>query len=470
MKRYLLKWGCEMTKSKFYMLFCAFFLIVGCEKTDIKEAGQTESQAFLSTYQPMASENVVIVNANMFDGLGNEFKDYDILIKDGKIQEIGPDLVIDGSEVIDAQGKWVTPGIIDIHSHMGVYPAPGVRTSSDGNEATAPVTAEVWAEHSVWTQDPQFVLALKGGITSFHVLPGSANLMGGRGATFKNVPNNSIQAMKFPNAPHSLKMACGENPKRVYGNRNQSPATRMGNMAGYRKAWIDAERYYEDIQEGKDTKRDLRNDTLAGVLSGEILVQNHCYRADEMMMMIEMSKEFDYQITTFHHAVEAYKVADALAEHGICAAMWADWWGFKHEAYDMVQANIAIVDQARGGSGCAIVHSDDEVGIQHLNQEAAKAMAAGNRAGYDISEARAMKWITYNPAKAAGILDQTGTLEAGKDADVVLWSGNPFSVYSKAEKVFIDGALAYDRDDPKKRPVTDFELGILNPNSARIES
>ena len=453
------------------MLFCAFFLVVGCEKADIKEESlQTEFQAFLSTYQPMASENIVIVNANMFDGLGNEFKDYDILIKDGKIQEIGPDLVIDGSEVIDAQGKWVTPGIIDIHSHMGVYPAPGVRTSSDGNEATAPVTAEVWAEHSVWTQDPQFVLALKGGITSFHVLPGSANLMGGRGATFKNVPNNSIQAMKFPNAPHSLKMACGENPKRVYGSRGQSPATRMGNMAGYRKAWIEAERYYENIQEGKDIKRDLKNDTLAGVLSGDILVQNHCYRADEMMMMIEMSKEFDYKITTFHHAVEAYKVADALAEHGICAAMWADWWGFKHEAYDMVQANIAIVDQARGGSGCAIVHSDDEVGIQHLNQEAAKAMAAGKRAGFDISEARAMKWITYNPAKAAGILDQTGTLEVGKDADVVLWSGNPFSVYSKAEKVFIDGALAYDRDDPKKRPVTDFELGILNPNSARIES
>ena len=453
------------------MLFCAFFLVVGCEKADIKEESlQTEFQAFLSTYQPMASENIVIVNANMFDGLGNEFKDYDILIKDGKIQEIGSDLVIDGSEVIDAQGKWVTPGIIDIHSHMGVYPAPGVRTSSDGNEATAPVTAEVWAEHSVWTQDPQFVLALKGGITSFHVLPGSANLMGGRGATFKNVPNNSIQAMKFPNAPHSLKMACGENPKRVYGSRGQSPATRMGNMAGYRKAWIEAERYYENIQEGRDVKRDLKNDTLAGVLSGDILVQNHCYRADEMMMMIEMSKEFDYKITTFHHAVEAYKVADALAEHGICAAMWADWWGFKHEAYDMVQANIAIVDQARGGSGCAIVHSDDAVGIQHLNQEAAKAMAAGNRAGYDISEARAMKWITYNPAKAAGILDQTGTLEVGKDADVVLWSGNPFSVYSKAEKVFIDGALAYDRDDPKKRPVTDFELGILNPNSARIES
>ncbi|MEK9650276.1 MAG: amidohydrolase family protein [Gammaproteobacteria bacterium] len=453
------------------MLLCAFFLLFGCEKSEVKEKSlQTESQAFLSTYEPMASANVLIVNANMFDGLGNQYTDYDILIKDGKIQEIGQDLVMDGSDLIDAQGKWVTPGIIDIHSHMGVYPAPGVSTSSDGNEATSPVTAEVWAEHSVWTQDPQFVLALKGGITSFHVLPGSANLMGGRGATFKNVPNNSIQAMKFPNAPHSLKMACGENPKRVYGNRSQSPATRMGNMAGYRKAWIEAEEYYESLQEGKDVKRDLRNETLAGVLSGDILVQNHCYRADEMMMMIEMAKEFNYQITTFHHAVEAYKIADALAENEICAAMWADWWGFKHEAYDMVQANIAIVDQARGGTGCAIVHSDDAVGIQHLNQEAAKAIAAGHRAGFDISQARAMKWITHNPAKAAGILDKTGTLEIGKDADVVLWSGNPFSVYSRTEKVFIDGALAYDRNDPKQRPVTDFELGILNPNTSRIES
>ena len=463
--------GCEMIKSNYLVLFCAFIVVSSCGESTFQETGQKlRDQAFLSTYQPMVSENVVIVNANMFDGLGNEYKDFDILIRDGKIQEIGQNLVIDGANIIDAEGKWVTPGIIDIHSHMGVYPAPGVRTSSDGNEATAPVTAEVWAEHSVWTQDPQFVLALKGGITSFHVLPGSANLMGGRGTTFKNVPNNSIQAMKFPEAPHSLKMACGENPKRVYGSRRQSPSTRMGNMAGYRKAWIDAQEYYEDIKDGKDVKRDLKNDTLAGVLRGEITVQNHCYRADEMMMMIEMSKEFNYQIMTFHHAVEAYKVADALAENGICAAMWADWWGFKHEAYDMVPANIAIVDQARGGTGCAIVHSDDAVGIQHLNQEAAKAIAAGNQAGYNISQARAMKWITYNPAKAAGILDQTGTLEVGKDADVVLWSGNPFSVYSKAEKVFIDGALAFDREKPELNPVTDFELGILNPNNSRIES
>ena len=428
--------------------------------------------AFVSTYKPMESRPTLFKSANIYDGIGGELLNYDLLIADGKIKEIGQVISRSDVEVIDASNKWVTPGIIDIHSHMGVYSAPGVRTSSDGNEATAPVTAEVWAEHSVWTQDPQFALALKGGVTTFHVLPGSANLFGGRGTTFKNISQNTIQAMKFPNAPHSLKMACGENPKRVYGNRMQSPSTRMGNMAGYRSAWIDAADYKEGMSEKNPDQRPKRNlamDTLMGVLDGEILIQNHCYRAEEMAMMIEMSKEFGYKITTFHHAVEAYKVADLLADEGICAAMWADWWGFKHEAYDMVQANIAIIDQARDGNGCAIVHSDDAVGIQHLNQEAAKAMAAGNRAGFNISKAHAMKWITSNPAKAAGILDQTGSIEIGKNADIVLWTGNPFSVYSRAQKVFIDGALAFDINNPKIQPVTDFDLGIINPTTTRVQ-
>ena len=428
--------------------------------------------AFVSTYKPMESRPILFKSANIYDGIGGELLNYDLLIVDGKIKEIGQVISRSDVEVIDASNKWVTPGIIDIHSHMGVYSAPGVRTSSDGNEATAPVTAEVWAEHSVWTQDPQFALALKGGVTTFHVLPGSANLFGGRGTTFKNISQNTIQAMKFPNAPHSLKMACGENPKRVYGNRMQSPSTRMGNMAGYRSAWIDAADYKEGMSEKNPDQRPKRNlamDTLMGVLDGEILIQNHCYRAEEMAMMIEMSKEFGYKITTFHHAVEAYKVADLLADEGICAAMWADWWGFKHEAYDMVQANIAIIDQARDGNGCAIVHSDDAVGIQHLNQEAAKAMAAGNRAGFNISKAHAMKWITSNPAKAAGILDQTGSIEIGKNADIVLWTGNPFSVYSRAQKVFIDGALAFDINNTKIQPVTDFDLGIINPTTTRVQ-
>ena len=411
---------------------------------------------YASTYRPLESENIIIRNATVFDGNGNKFQNFDVHFSNGKIQAIGLRLVTDGAKEVDGTGKYVTPGIIDNHSHMGVYPAPSVRTSSDGNEATNPVTSEVWAEHSVWTQDPQYKLALAGGITTFHVLPGSANLFGGRGVTLKNVSANTVPEMKFPNAPHSLKMACGENPKRVYSSRG--PSTRMGNVAGYRNAWIGAESYKEQL-ERDPSHRDIRNETLAGVLDGEILVHNHCYRADEMATMINIGEEFGYKISTFHHGVEAYKIADLLADEGICAALWADWWGFKHEAYDMSIANIAIVDQARGGTGCAIVHSDDESGIQRLNQEAAKALAAGRRAGFEISEGRAMTWITKNPAKSLGILDQTGTLDIGKDADVVIWSGNPFSVYTKAEQVYIDGALAFDKAT-NFMPHTDFDLGV----------
>ncbi len=411
---------------------------------------------YASTYKPLKSENIVIRNATVFDGNGNKFQNFDVHFSDGEIQAVGLRLVAEGAKEIDGTGKYVTPGIIDNHSHMGVYPAPSVRTSSDGNEATNPVTSEVWAEHSVWTQDPQYKLALAGGITTFHVLPGSANLFGGRGVTLKNVSANTVPEMKFPDAPHSLKMACGENPKRVYSSRG--PSTRMGNVAGYRNAWIGAENYKQQL-ERDPSHRDIRNETLAGVLDGEILVHNHCYRADEMATMINIGEEFGYKISTFHHGVEAYKIADLLADEGICAALWADWWGFKHEAYDMTIANIAIVDQARDGTGCAIVHSDDESGIQRLNQEAAKALAAGRRAGFEISEGRAMTWITKNPAKSLGILDQTGTLDTGKDADVVIWSGNPFSIYSKAEQVYIDGALAFDKVT-NFMPHTDFDLGV----------
>ena len=411
---------------------------------------------YASTYKPLKSENIVIRNATVFDGNGNKFQNFDVHFSDGEIQAVGLRLVAEGAKEIDGTGKYVTPGIIDNHSHMGVYPAPSVRTSSDGNEATNPVTSEVWAEHSVWTQDPQYKLALAGGITTFHVLPGSANLFGGRGVTLKNVSANTVPEMKFPDAPHSLKMACGENPKRVYSSRG--PSTRMGNVAGYRNAWIGAENYKQQL-ERDPSHRDIRNETLAGVLDGEILVHNHCYRADEMATMINIGEEFGYKISTFHHGVEAYKIADLLADEGICAALWADWWGFKHEAYDMTIANIAIVDQARDGPGCAIVHSDDESGIQRLNQEAAKALAAGRRAGFEISEGRAMTWITKNPAKSLGILDQTGTLDTGKDADVVIWSGNPFSIYTKAEQVYIDGALAFDKAT-NFMPHTDFDLGV----------
>ena len=439
-----------------------------------------ESEAYQSTYEPNDSGDIFIKDARILTGTGEEILRGSILISSNKIKEIGENLSKPvGATVIDADGKWVTPGIIDIHSHMGVYPAPNLRSSSDGNEATSPVTAHVWAEHSVWTQDPQMPLALKGGITTFHVLPGSANLIGGRGVTLKNIWSRTVQGMKFPKAPYTLKMACGENPKRVYGGRSSEPSTRMGNVAGYRKAWIKAQSYRNKLEEykskSKEAKeleyapiRDLELETLVGVLEGEILIQNHCYRGEEMAVMLDVAKEFDYKVTTFHHAIEAYKVADLLADNEVCAAMWADWWGFKHEAFDMIWENAAIVDQANGGEGCAIIHSDSSVGIQRLNQEAAKAMAAGNRAGFDITRSRAIKWITLNPAKALGIADKVGSLELEKMADIVIWDGDPFSVYSKTEKVFVDGVLLYDIDDKSTPKATDFELGIINSQENRL--
>ena len=439
-----------------------------------------ETKAFESTYEPNDSGDVFIEDARILTGTGKEILKGSILISSNKVKAIGESLSKPpGAKVIDANGKWVTPGIIDIHSHMGVYPAPSLRSSSDGNEATSPVTAHVWAEHSVWTQDPQMPLALKGGITTFHVLPGSANLIGGRGVTLKNIWSRTVQGMKFPGAPYTLKMACGENPKRVYGGRNSEPSTRMGNVAGYRKAWIRAQGYRNKLkeyesksEEAKELEyapsRDLELETLVGVLEGEILIQNHCYRGEEMAVMLDIAKEFNYKVTAFHHAVEAYKVADILADNGVCAAMWADWWGFKHEAFDMVWENAAIVDQANSGTGCAIIHSDSAIGIQRLNQEAAKAMAAGNRAGFNIMPSRAIKWITSNPAKALGIADKVGSLEAGKMADLVIWDGNPFSVYSKTEKVFVDGLLLYDKDNPSTPKATDFELGIINSQENRL--
>jgi imidazolonepropionase-like amidohydrolase len=429
--------------------------------------------AYESTYKPLPSRTTVIRNATILTANGPVIERGSILLQNGKIGAVGQTVTAPADAlVIDASGKWITPGVIDTHSHIGVYAAPGVESLSDGNEATSPNTAEVSAEHSIWPQDPQFGLALAGGVTTMQILPGSANLFGGRGVTVKNVPSRTAEGMKFPGAPYSLKMACGENPKRVYGSRNTSPQTRMGNVAGYRRAWQAAAEYRDNLRRWKNAgsdpdKRPARNlqlETLAGVLDGEILVHNHCYRADEMVTMINLAREFGYKITSFHHAVEAYKIRDVLVANNICASMWADWWGFKLEAYDGIRENIALVDQAKG---CAIVHSDDANGIQRLNQEAAKALRAGLEAGFKIERADAVRWFTINPARALAIDKVTGSLETGKNADVVIWTGDPFSVYSRAERVFIDGALVYDRTDPNRQPHRDFETGLLPAGGAR---
>jgi imidazolonepropionase-like amidohydrolase len=262
----------------------------------------------------------------------------------------------------------------------------------------------------------------------------------------------------------------------VYGGKSQAPSTRMGNVAGYRQAFADAQEYqrgwqkyeresgaYEkkkatdkDAEPPDQPKRDLKLETLRDVLEGNIIVHIHCYRGDEMQTMLDLADEFGFKIAAFHHGVEAYKVANRLAEKGVCGALWADWWGFKMESFDGIPENLALVDAAPGG--CAIVHSDSEEGIQRLNQEAAKAMTHGNLAGLPIAPERAIRWITSNAAKALGIADRTGSLEPGKMADVVLWNRDPFSVYALAEQVFIDGALLYDRSVTSK-PRSDFMLG-----------
>ena len=480
-------------KSIRYLLCCAV-LTTACAATPPPEEKKPEAAAvpaepvnpYPSTYQAGTAAATLIRGATVLTGTGTRLDNADVLITNGRIEAVGPGLSAPaGARVIEASGRWVTPGLIDVHSHLGVYASPGVNASSDGNEATDPVTANVWAEHGVWPQDPGFQTALEGGITSLQILPGSANLIGGRGVTLKNVPATTYQAMKFPNAPQGLKMACGENPKRVYGGQARAPSTRMGNVAGYRQAFADAQDYREQwrkyerdvaaylkkAEKSKDKKdseeedsepptppkRDLKLETLVAAMAGEVQVHIHCYRSDEMAIMLDMSREFGFKIAAFHHAIEAYKIADLLAANGVCGAEWADWWGSKMEMFDGIQENLALTDLPKGG--CAIVHSDSDEGIQRLNQEAAKAMSRGNRAGLSITPEHAIRWLTANPARALGVDKLTGTLEPGKMGDVVVWNGTPFSVYALAEQVFVDGALAFDRAHPPQQPRSDFLLG-----------
>ena len=396
--------------------------------------------------------HVVLDGATVWTVSGEVYAPGWVEINEGRILRVGSGAApkVEGAEVLDLQGKHVTPGLIDTHSHLGVYPSPRVGAHADGNEATKPVTAGVWAEHSVWPQDPGFRRAVQGGVTTLQILPGSANLVGGRGVVLQLLPARGARAMRFPGAPETVKLACGENPKRVYKSRG--PSTRMGNLHGQRKAFIEAEAYrkkwkkYEDkaktsreereawkrdnarrIERGRDPKdpkpkgpgdpptRDLDKDTLAGVLDGQILPQIHCYRADDMLSMLQVAQEFGFRVRSFHHAVEAYKIRELLAEHEVSVSTWADWWGFKLEAHDAVMANAALL-HASGAR--AIIHSDSEIGIQRLNQEAAKALRAGRELGLDLSESDALSWITANAAWALGIQDQTGRLATGPSTSV----------------------------------------------------
>jgi imidazolonepropionase-like amidohydrolase len=468
--------------------------------------------------KPPAAPPVVIRGATLMLATGRTIGRGTIILDKGKIAVVAEgDLPAPtGAVVIDAAGKFVTPGLVDTHSHLGVYPTIDTLGARDGNEATSPTTPEAQTADAFWPQDPGIERAAAGGVTTIQVLPGSANLIGGRAITVKLRPASSPREMHVVGAPDGLKMACGENPKRVYGQgRHSAPSTRMGNLALQRAAFIKAKKLRDQWArwgeqesrriEGDSKKRaayeqkradraqrdascrangepdpceawrrewkkepldepgggdpvptpdrDPGTETLVAALEGRVLVHVHCYRADDMMAMIALSDEMGFRVRSFHHAIEAYKIRDVLAARQIAVSTWADWWGFKMEAYDGIPENAALVHQ---GGGRAIIHSDSEEGIQRLNQEASKAMESGKRAGIPITEEDAIRWVTSNPAWALGIDHRVGSLEAGKDADVVLWDRNPFSVYARAEQVWIDGALVFERGKPHW---SDFELG-----------
>jgi imidazolonepropionase-like amidohydrolase len=405
----------------------------------------------------------LLLGATILTATGQTYTPGWLLITDGRIAALGagdPPAAIIPAEArrFDLKGRFVTPGLIDAHSHLGVYPSPPLGANRDGNEMTSPNTAGVWAEHGFWPGDPGLIRALEGGVTTLHVLPGSGNLIGGRGVTVTLDRTRGARAMRFPGAPDTVKMACGENPKRVYGGKGSAPMTRMGNVRGYREAFAGARKWLREQgkKDSDEVGRDLAMESLAGILEGRILAQVHCYTAQDMLSFLGVADEFGFEVRAFHHALEAYKVRDILSRRNIGVATWADWWGFKLEAWDTVDEAAALLSES---AVKVAIHSDSGEGIQRLNQEAAKAFYAGKNKGVGVDRDEALRWITANPAWMLGIEAETGTIEVGKRADIVAWDKDPFSVYAKADKVWVAGKLLLDKAAGLV-PEVDFTLGL----------
>ncbi len=394
---------------------------------------------------PSAFHNdVVIKGATLLTVTHGRIENGSLYIHNGKIAAIGKTVNAPASAtVIDATGKWVMPGIIDSHSHIAL--------SDDVNEPTSPVTPQMMMKDAFDYNDKAIYRALAGGVTTSLLLHGSANMIGGQAIVIKHKYGLGRDDLLFPGAPQSIKFASGENPKRVYGTKNQVPATRMGNFEVMRQSFLDARDYMNQWdaynakvkkgdKEAMPPKKDLKLEALADILRGKLLVQIHCYRADEFLTEMALAKEFGYKIRAFHHALEAYKVADKIAANGVAVATWPDWWGFKYEAWDGIPWNAAIL--LHSGVRVAL-KSDSEDVTRRLNQEAGKIMHYGN-----ISEDDALKMITLNPAWIIGVDDRVGSLDVGKDADITIWNSYPLSSAALVDKVLIDGDLFFDRSLP----------------------
>jgi imidazolonepropionase-like amidohydrolase len=414
----------------------AWVFMLACAPLAVRAAAQ----------QPLAPahNDVVVKNAIVMTVSHGNLKNASVYIKDGKIAAVGESVNAPASaSVIDAGGKYLTPGIVDSHSHLAL--------DDDVNEATSPVTPQMMMQDAFDYQDKAIYRALAGGVTTSLLLHGSANMIGGQVVVIKHKYGAGRDAMLFPGAPRSIKFASGENPKRVYGSRNELPSTRMGNFAVQRDALVQAQDYirsWDDynakVKRGdKDAsapKHDLKLEALADVLRGKLMVQIHCYRADEFETEIAMAKEFGYHIRAFHHALEAYKVPEKLAAENIGIATFADWWGFKQEAWDAIPWNAVMA--MRKGVRVAIKSDSDDF-ARRLNQEAAKTIRYGG-----ATEEEALKMITLNAAWIIGVDDKIGSIEVGKDADLVLWDGYPLSSAAVPNRVFIDGDVYFDRALP----------------------
>ena len=381
-----------------------------------------------------------------------------VLVEDGRIVAVGEEIEIPaGAEVYDATGKVVMPGLIDAHCHVGLFPDGIGWEYSDGNEMTDPITPHLRALDAVHPEDPAFKELVAAGVTTVLTGPGSGNLIGGQWVCLKTAPKPSVEQMVLLE-PAGMKMALGENPKRVYGEQKKAPSTRMGNAAALRTALVDAQNYLEkwrryeadladyqakveaedeDAEEPKPPERDLKLEALGKVLRREMKARVHAHRADDMLTAIRIAEEFDLDLT-LEHATEGYKIADILAEKGIPVTAGPILFSrVKYELKNMTPKNPGLM--AKAGVKVAI-QTDEMSAVKYLTINAALAMREG------MTEEEALKAITINPAEIIGVADRVGSLEAGKDADLVVFSGHPFDYRSVAELVLVDGQVAYKRE------------------------